>query len=329
MPLSSLYRLEASRATFTIYDGAIFLHQGTTYLVRDFNPDKKMARVEKVKVNYLTEQRDYTDIDPVETEAIRRISGSKSLAYHGAIKITQVVFGYFKVDSKNRILDAIQVDNPPVIRYSKGTWLDVPRLALEILVSRRLHVGGAIHAAQHAIMSLMPNFVMSMPGDVRTECKNHLKEFARRETSRKRPARLTFYDAKGGAGGSGINIKAFEFIDVLLRKALGRVLACQCRDGCIECVCSELCKEANSVISKAGAEVILKSLLDEEIDVESLPMGPEEASPAGVETVVLAKPVAPRDRKTVKIIGLAGEEIEIQVNEDRDGYEEEEEVDGS
>ncbi|KAJ4416960.1 ATP-dependent 3'-5' DNA helicase [Neurospora sp. IMI 360204] len=319
-----LEELEASRATFTIYDGAIFLHQGNTYLVRDFNPDKKMARVEKVKVDWTTEQRDYTDIDPVETEAIRRINGSKSLAYHGAIKITQVVFGYFKVDKKNRILDAIQVDNPPVIRYSKGTWLDVPRQALEILVSRRLHVGGAIHAAQHAIMSLMPNFVMSMPGDVRTECKNHLKEFARRETQRKRPARLTFYDAKGGAGGSGINTKAFEFIDVLLRKALGRVLACQCREGCIECVCSELCKEANSVISKAGAEVILKSLLDEEIDVESLPMGPEETSPAGVETVVLAKPVPPRNRKTVKIIGLAGEEIEIQVNGEQDDDDEEE-----
>ena len=35
-----------------------------------------------------------------------------------------------------------------------------------------------------------------MPGDVRTECKNALKEFATKETSRKRPARLTFYDAK-------------------------------------------------------------------------------------------------------------------------------------
>ncbi|EGO59189.1 hypothetical protein NEUTE1DRAFT_145256 [Neurospora tetrasperma FGSC 2508] len=322
-----LEELEASRATFTIYDGAIFLHQGNTYLVRDFNPDNKMARVEKVKVDWTTQQRDYTDIDPVETEAIRRIKGSKSLAYHGVIRITQVVFGYFKVDRMNRVLDAIQVDNPPVIRYSKGTWLDVPKSSLAILTSRRLHVGGAIHAAQHAIMSLMPNFVMSMPGDVRTECKNHLKEFARRETQRKRPARLTFYDAKGGAGGSGINIKAFEFIDTLLRKALGRVLACQCREGCIECVCSELCKEANSVISKAGAEVILKSLLDEEIDVESLPMGPEETSPAGVETVVLAKPVPPRNRKTVKIIGLAGEEIEIQVNDEQD--DEEEEVDDS
>ena len=61
-----LEELEASRASFTIYDGAIFLHQGTTYLVRDFNPDKQMARVEKVKVDWTTQQRDYTDVDPIE-----------------------------------------------------------------------------------------------------------------------------------------------------------------------------------------------------------------------------------------------------------------------
>ena len=87
-------------------------------------------------------------------------------------------------------------------------WLDVPKVAIEILNSRRLNVAGAIHAAEHAILSLLPQFVISMPGDVRTECKNAVKEFATKETSRKRPARLTFYDTKGGAGGSGVSTKA-------------------------------------------------------------------------------------------------------------------------
>jgi DEAD/DEAH box helicase domain-containing protein len=298
-----LEELEASRATFTIYDGAIFLHQGETYLVKDFDPQKGMAKVEKVKVDWTTKQRDFTDIDPVETEATKRIPGSRSRAYYGAIRIKQVVFGYFKVDKKDRVLDAVQVDNPPVVRHSKGMWLDVPKHALDILAERRLHIAGAIHAAEHAIMSLVPNFVISMPGDVRTECKNGLKEFAKKETQRKRPARLTFYDAKGGAGGSGINTKAFEFIDLLLKQALDRVTACCCQQGCIECVCSELCKEANEVMSKAGSEVILKSLLNLDIDVDSLPMGPEEFSPAGVETVVLAKPVPRKNRDAMEVDG--------------------------
>ncbi|TRX97800.1 hypothetical protein FHL15_001555 [Xylaria flabelliformis] len=308
-----LEELEASRAFFTLYDGAIFLHQGNSYLVRDFQPDRKIAKVERVKVEWTTQQRDFTDIDPVECEAVRKIPGSLSRAFHGSIRITQNVFGYFKVDKRRRILDAVQVDNPPIIRHSKGMWLDVPKRALEILVDRRLNVAGAIHAAEHAILSLMPNFVISMPGDVRTECKVGLKEFAQKETSRKRPARLTFYDAKGGANGSGISTKAFEFIDMLLIQAIERVQHCHCDSGCPECVCSELCKHANEVMSKAGSSVILRCLLDMEINVDALPMGPEELSPAGIETVVLAKPVPTRGRLLVDDVVIKVEDDEHPV----------------
>lgn len=279
------------------------------------NPERLIAKVEYVKVDWTTQQRDYTDIDPVETEAIRRIPGSLSRAFFGAIKIHQNVFGFFKVDKKRRILDAVQVDNPPIILYSKGMWLDVPRSAIEILNSRRLNLAGAIHAAEHAILSLMPNFVISMPGDVKTECKVAIKEFAKKESSRKRPARLTFYDAKGGAGGTGIASKAFEFIDLLLTQACDRVEACHCHEGCLECCCSERCREANQVMSKAGAEVILKSLLNREIDVENLPWGPEdERVPAGIETVVFADEVRPARGRQVDVIEVKREGSETARN---------------
>ncbi|TWU75563.1 hypothetical protein ED733_006305 [Metarhizium rileyi] len=295
-----LEELEASRATFTIYDGAIFLHQGNSYLVRDFNPEKHIARVEKVKVDWTTTQRDYTDIDPTETEAIRKIADSSSRAYYGTVKIQQNVFGYFKVDRKGRVLDAVQVDNPPVIRHSKGMWLDVPKVALDILRNRQLNSAAAIHAAEHAVMSLLPTFVISMPEDVRTECKVTLKEFSKKETQRKRPARLTFYDAKGGAGGSGISTKAFDHIDHLLNMALQRVEACQCQRGCIECVASTMCKESNEVMSKSGCRVVLRSLLNMDINIEELPMGPEEFNPAGFETVIPPQSVPFRARGKVR-----------------------------
>ena len=114
-----LEEVEPSRAFFTIYEGGIFLHQGYTYLVKDFSPEQKYAKVTLVKVDWTTQQRDYTDVDPIETEAIRRIPGSLSRAFHGAIKIRAVVFGFFKIDKKRRILDVIHVDNPPIDRFSK------------------------------------------------------------------------------------------------------------------------------------------------------------------------------------------------------------------
>lgn len=314
-----LEELEASRAFFTIYEGGIFLHQGRKFLVKTFNPEQMIARVVRVHVEWITQQRDFTDIDPIETEAIRRLPApSLSRAYFGTIKILQNVFGFLKLDQKKRILDAVEVDNPPIIMFSKGMWLDVPRSALEILAGRRLNLAAGIHAAEHAVLSLMPNFVISMPGDVRTECKVAIKEFAKKDTSRKRPARLTFYDAKGGSGGSGIAAKAFEHVTMLLERACDRVEACHCSDGCLECCCSEGCKEANVVMSKAGAEVILKSFLGREIDVDALPWGEEEEVPAGIETICLAQTVAGRDGRVVEVFGEDGRRVKVEVVDEDD-----------
>lgn len=353
-----LEEVETSRAFFTIYEGGIFMHQGQTYIVRELNTEKRLARVVQVQVDWNTQQRDYTDIDPIETEAIRHISPT-ARAYYGIIQIHAVVYGFFKIDKRGRVLDAVQVDNPPIDTFTKGMWLDVPKRAFEILESRRLNIAAAIHAAEHAVLSLFPTFIISLPGDVRTECKVAKKElgknlkraneattnenttrhlriqtsstrsatvpkssFANRNKTktpseeiepphRQRPARLTFYDTKGGPSGSGIALKAFEFIDSLLVRAVRRIEACTCitPQGCIECVCDERCKERNVVMSKAGAGVVLKCLLgrENEIDIDALPWGEdpyydiseqgagEREIVGGYETVVLAREVRAKD----------------------------------
>ncbi|KAJ5805061.1 hypothetical protein N7474_010948 [Penicillium riverlandense] len=285
-----LEEVEASRAFFTIYEGGIFLHQGHTYLVQEVNVDQHFARVARVHVDWNTMQRDFTDIDPIETEAMRLVgTGTDACrAFFGSVQIHAVVYGFFKIDKRGRVLDAVAVDNPPIDILTKGMWLDVPSRAIDILQSRHLNIAAAIHAAEHAVLSLLPSFVISSPGDVRTECKVAKKELGKslrrandadaiekklQPPSRQRPARLTFYDAKGGSCGSGIASKAFEFISLLLRRAVARIEACACLSpqGCVECVCDERCKEMNVVMSKAGAGVILRCLLGWEVDVDALP----------------------------------------------------------
>jgi DEAD/DEAH box helicase domain-containing protein len=61
----------------------------------------------------------------------------------------------------------------------------------------------------------------------------------------------------------------------------------------------------NQVISKAGAEVILKSLLNWDIDVNMIPMGPEDISPTGIETVIPAIEVRPARGKTREMIEVS------------------------
>ena len=93
--------------------------------------------------------------------------------------MTAVVFGYFKVDKRNNIIDAVDVDNPSVIINTRGMWLDIPLSALEILSEKGYNIAGSIHAAEHAVLSLLPNVVITSPGDVRTECKAPQKEYAK------------------------------------------------------------------------------------------------------------------------------------------------------
>ena len=62
-------------------------------------------------------------------------------------------------------------------------------------------------------------------------------------------------------------------------------------------------------MSKAGAEVILKSLLNKEIDIDSLPWGPDdERVPAGIETVIVAEPVRPRRGARIEVIEVKRED---------------------
>lgn len=52
--------IETSRAIFTTYEGAVFMHMGRTFLVREVNHDRRIAKIEKASIEWRTQQRDYT-----------------------------------------------------------------------------------------------------------------------------------------------------------------------------------------------------------------------------------------------------------------------------
>lgn len=300
--------VEELRTSFTLYEGGIFLHQGLPYIVKEFNPDEKYAKVERVKVTWITQQRDFSDVDPTEIELVKRLqppnleTPSDIPVFFGKIQTTIVVFGYFKVNRKLEILEAVEVKNPPVVLKSKGFWIDIPTLAITAIQEKKLSPAGGIHAAQHAIMNVLPIFITggattnpnvrfnSNLGDAElaTECKAPEKEFAQRQSKRKRPARLIFHDAKGGERGTGISAKTFEFIDDIVYTTYQRVVGCECEWGCPLCVSGSFCKENMLVMSKPAAIIILGALLSYDIDhlKDQVVDGPEEnMPPLNVETI--------------------------------------------
>jgi DEAD/DEAH box helicase domain-containing protein len=286
--------VESSRTSFTLYEGGIFLHQGCQYLVKEFNPKQKFAKIERVQVDWMTRQRDFHDVDPIEIETLQVLESGEGTAFFGKIRNTFVVFGFFKFDKQNRIIDAVEVDYPPYIFESKGFWIDIPVFVLKILEGKQLSMAGAIHGAEHAVLSLISNFVTAATGDVGTECKAPEKEFSKRLSERRRPARLIFYDNVGGYQGCGIANKAYEFVNELIKQAADRVSCCPCTFGCPECVAARDCKEKSEVISKTGALIILSILAGRDIDIAAVGQGPEENLKGKVrtQTIIPATQVA-------------------------------------
>ncbi|KAI8998791.1 DEAD/H helicase [Trametes punicea] len=264
-----LEEVELSRALFEIYEGAVFIHQGLTFLVQEVSHDTKVAKLVRSDVNWITEPRDFTNVDAMQTYRIREIKDSPHRAFYGRVELFTLVYGYFKLRNK-AIIDAVDLDTPPWQRETTGMWLDVPKSALDLMRAAGMNPAEAIHSAQHAFLN---RFALAV--DLKTECKVPEKEYKAAASQRKRPARLIFYEPSGKTG--GVAGKAFDHVNDILRDAHDRVEACECDGGCTECVDSPSCKEGNVVASKAGALIVLKSLLARPIDVDLLQLQPGDS----------------------------------------------------
>jgi DEAD/DEAH box helicase domain-containing protein len=52
-----LEEIEWSRAVFEVFEGSVFMHQGQTFLVREINHDARIAKLEKVNIDWTTRCR--------------------------------------------------------------------------------------------------------------------------------------------------------------------------------------------------------------------------------------------------------------------------------
>ncbi|KAJ7756837.1 P-loop containing nucleoside triphosphate hydrolase protein [Mycena maculata] len=269
-----LEELEISRAIFEIYEGGVFIHQGLTYIVKEISHDSKMAKVVRADINWTTSPRDFTNVDAIQTYRIKEIRNSAHLAFYGRVDVQVMVYGFYKIRN-NSILDTVSLDSDPWEHETTGFWMDVPNSTLKLLRSKQFKVAAAIHSASHAVLN---RFVLT---DVKTECKAPEKENKLQESSRKRPARLIFYDAVGLGG--GVSTKAFDNVHELLCKAERAIETCTCDTGCTKCIHSGTCREKNEVTSKLGALLVLKGILGIDVDPNSISVQTEEI---GHDTIV-------------------------------------------
>uniref|UniRef100_A0A0W0G829 Phosphoglycerate kinase n=1 Tax=Moniliophthora roreri TaxID=221103 RepID=A0A0W0G829_MONRR len=288
-----LEEIELSRALFEVYEGGVFLHQGKTFIVKEIIHDTKIVTLVQTDVSWTTKPRDFTDVNALQTHRIREIRGSPYRACYGRIEVRCQVFGFFKFRN-GQILDKVDLETEPWEQKTTGFWIDVPNHVLLLLREKRTKPAAAIHSAAHAFLNKFP-----LSQDVRTECKAGEKEYLKKESRRKRPARLIVYDA---VSHTGVAAKAFDNVSDILDKARKAVENCSCTEptGCNNCVLSPRCKESNTVSSKAGGLAILKGILGLDIDPDSIPYETDPRALGGHDSIENAYPVHTRDNVTVE-----------------------------
>ncbi|TYH42093.1 hypothetical protein ES332_D11G040200v1 [Gossypium tomentosum] len=245
-----------------VYEGAVYLHQGRTYLVKDLDLSRKIAYCEKAVMDYYTKTRDYTDIHIVGGKIAypARVSKDqlpKTTAQANPCSVTTTWFGFRRIRrGSNQVLDTVDLSLPRYSYESQAVWISVPQ-SLKIIVEKKYSFRAGLHAACHAVLHVVPLYMRCNLSDLAPECPNPYD-------SRFFPERILLYDQH--PGGTGVSKQIQPYFTELLHSALELLTCCHCSSdtGCPNCVQNLACQEYNELINKDAAIIIIKGVLDAE-----------------------------------------------------------------
>ena len=263
--------IEESKAFFQIYEGAVFMQQGRKYLCTKMHLKERKASVREADLQYYTSiihmddiqvtggrgTSAYPDRPIVSAESAQIAYGSSALL--DPCKHCCTFTGFTKIkQSTGESFDYVDIKGLPAIEYETVcTWLRVPDKARALLERLGMEFKAGVHAAAHALLNVLPLYLMCNTADAGVECPSP-------EETRWRPERLLIYDTQ--PGGTGIAAQAQPLFGNLLRAALELMEQCGCesRGGCPDCIHSGQCSQYNAMLDKEAGMIILKVVLESE-----------------------------------------------------------------
>ncbi|MHC5906480.1 DEAD/DEAH box helicase [Streptomyces sp. S6] len=242
--------VDAGSAHTAVHEGAVHLHQGRTYLVRSLDLDDSTALVEEANPPYSTIARDTTSIAVLSTDA--EIPWGDGKLHYGSVEVTNQVVSFLRRRVlTGEVLGETKLDLPPRKLRTRAVWwtmtedqLDRANIPPEIL-------GGALHAAEHASIGMLPLFATCDRWDIGgVSIPLH-------------PDTLlpTVFVYDGHPGGAGFSERAFHTAAPWLTATLEAIAACPCDTGCPSCIQSPKCGNGNEPLHKRGAIRLLGELL--------------------------------------------------------------------
>jgi len=247
-----LETMDRAQAYREAHKGAILLHQGEMFLVKEMDLETHTVRVTEADVDYYTQPLKEVDLAIIETLETRVLNGVKCA--FGVVEVTEQYTGY-KIKRGDTILGVEPLSLPPLTFRTKAFWLIPAPETEQHVLNGNLDFAGGLHGAEHALIALMPLYVMCDRWDI-----GGLSSAAYGENGE--PV-IFVYD--GYEGGIGLTEKAYDMMPDLFASAHALVRDCRCEDGCPSCIHSPKCGNDNQPLDKNATTLILGDLCREPV----------------------------------------------------------------
>jgi DEAD/DEAH box helicase domain-containing protein len=242
---SVLGLVERERAYSTVHDGAVYLHLGEAYRVTALDLDSRQALVAPFAGDLYTQAKKDTTTAIESPERIEPRLGLE-LTW-GRVSVTEQVVAYqLKKASTQETLDLVGLDLPETTFETEAIWFCPEPWMLDGL-DQMPRLLGTLHAAEHALIALLPLWAMCDRWDIGGLSTNvHFQT-----------GRPTVFVYDGHPGGVGITERGFEAFEGWVEDTAKLLAGCPCEHGCPSCVQSPKCGNLNDMLDKAGALELL------------------------------------------------------------------------
>lgn len=242
--------LDGHKALSEAHPGAVYMHQGETYLVKALDTEKGIATIDQVDVDYYTMVKRDKKTEILQQQA-QKTFGSNA-AFYGGLRVTTKVTGYIKKhEVSGQVLGGGDLDLPEETMETTGMWITVNEEIVDKVRAYRLNLMGGLHAVEHAAIGLLPLFAMCDRNDI-----GGLSTPLHQQTNR---PTIFIHDAH--FGGVGFSEIAYHKLNTLLEETLLAITECECEVGCPSCIYSPKCSNFNRPLDKEAAICILHLLL--------------------------------------------------------------------
>ncbi len=242
--------VDAGSSHAMLHTGAVYLHQGISFVVDDLDLEDAVALVHQEEPDWSTHARDVTDLSVVSVRSY--VNAGPVGLFLGEVDVTNQVVSYQRRRiGSGEVIDTRPLDLPPRELRTVAVWFTVSPRALEAAGVEPPDFPGALHAAEHAAIGLLPLIATCDRWDIGgLSTANHMDTEA-----------PTVFVYDGHPGGAGFAERAYETATEWLSATRAAIAACGCETGCPSCVQSPKCGNGNNPLHKPGAIQVLDAVL--------------------------------------------------------------------